>query len=129
MTGAGWQHPRSKIMSKVLIIGSGGREHAIAWAIKNTAVERAEIFCAPGNAGIAQLAQIANISVDDQASLVSFAESKNIDLTFVGPEAPLAAGIVDLFTERQLPIIGPDAAGARQGIEKRTEAVQTLQTS
>src|SRR5688500_14288957 len=99
-------------MSKVLIIGSGGREHAIVWAIKNTAVDPVEIFCAPGNAGIAQIAQTANISADDQAGLVSFAESKKIDLTFVGPEVPLAAGIVDLFTERELPIVGPNAAGA-----------------
>ena len=113
MTKAGWQHPRSKIMNKVLIIGSGGREHAIVWAIKNTAAVPVEIFCAPGNAGIAQLAQTANISVDDRAALVSFAESKEIDLTFVGPEVPLAAGIVDLFTESELPIIGPNAAGAR----------------
>jgi phosphoribosylamine--glycine ligase len=100
-------------MNKVLIIGSGGREHANIWAIQNTAVAPVEIFCVPGNAGIAQIAQTANISVDDPAGLVSFAESKKIDLTFVGPEAPLAAGIVDLFTERQLPIVGPSAVAAR----------------
>src|SRR5829696_6017376 len=102
-----------KIMSKVLIIGSGGREHAIVWAIQNTAAAPGEIFCAPGNAGIAQIAQIANISAADHAGLASFAESTKIDLTFVGPEVPLAAGIVDLFTERGLPIVGPDAAAAR----------------
>lgn len=102
-----------KIMSKVLIIGSGGREHAIVWAIQNTAVAPIEIICVPGNAGIAQIAQIANISIEDQAGLVSFAESNNIDLTFVGPEAPLAAGIVDLFTERGVPIVGPSAGAAR----------------
>jgi phosphoribosylamine---glycine ligase len=100
-------------MSKVLIIGSGGREHAIVWAIKNTAVAPVEIFCAPGNAGIAQIGETVNISPDDHAVLVSFAESNKIDLTFVGPEAPLAAGIVDLFTERRLPIVGPNAAAAR----------------
>jgi phosphoribosylamine--glycine ligase len=102
-----------KIMSKVLIVGSGGREHAIVWAIQNTAVAPVEIFCAPGNAGIGQIAQTANISADDHANLVSFAESNKIDLTFVGPEVPLAAGIVDLFTERGLPIVGPTAAAAR----------------
>ena len=102
-----------KIMSKVLIIGSGGREHAIVWAIQNTAVVPVEILCVPGNAGIAQIAQIANISVDDHGGLVSFAESKSVDLTFVGPEAPLAAGIVDLFSERRLPIVGPTASAAR----------------
>ena len=100
-------------MSKVLIVGSGGREHAIVWAIQNTAVTRVEIFCAPGNAGIGQNAQTVNISAADHAGLASFVESNKIDLTFVGPEAPLAAGIVDLFTERGLPIIGPDAAAAR----------------
>jgi phosphoribosylamine---glycine ligase len=100
-------------MSRVLIIGSGGREHAIVWAIKNTAVAPVEIFCAPGNAGIGQIAQMANISVDDHEGLASFVEANMIDLTFVGPEAPLANGIVDLFTERGLPIVGPDAAAAR----------------
>ena len=102
-----------KIMSKVLIVGSGGREHAIVWAIQNTAVAPVGLFCAPGNAGIGQIAQIVNISADDHAGLVSFAESNKIDLTFVGPEAPLAAGIVNLFTERGLPIVGPTAAAAR----------------
>jgi phosphoribosylamine---glycine ligase len=102
-----------KIMSKVLIVGSGGREHAIVWAIQNTAVMPVEIFCAPGNAGIGQIAQMANIPADDCEGLASFAESNKIDLTFVGPEAPLAAGIVDLFTERGLAIVGPDAAAAR----------------
>ncbi|HEX7772827.1 MAG TPA: phosphoribosylamine--glycine ligase [Pyrinomonadaceae bacterium] len=100
-------------MSKVLIVGSGGREHAIVWAIQNTAVAPVGLFCAPGNAGIGQIAQIVNISADDHAGLVSFAESNKIDLTFVGPEAPLAAGIVNLFTERGLPIVGPTAAAAR----------------
>ena len=102
-----------KIMNKVLIVGSGGREHAIVWAIQNTAVAPVEVLCAPGNAGIAQISQTVNISADDHAGLLSFAESNKIDLTFIGPEAPLAAGIVDLFTERELPIVGPTAATAR----------------
>ena len=102
-----------KIMSRVLIVGSGGREHAIIWAIQNTAMVPVEIFCAPGNAGIGQIAQTVNISADDQVGLASFVESNKIDLTFVGPEAPLAAGIVDLFTERGLAVVGPDAAAAR----------------
>ena len=102
-----------KIMTKVLIVGSGGREHAIVWAIHNTAVAPVESFCAPGNAGMAQISQTVNISADDHAGLLSFAESNKIDLTFIGPEAPLANGIVDLFTERGLPIVGPTAAAAR----------------
>lgn len=102
-----------KIMNKLLIVGSGGREHAIIWSIQNTPAPRVGLFCAPGNAGIGQIAEIVNISAEDHAGLVSFAESNRIDLTFVGPEAPLAAGIVDLFTERGLPIVGPTAAAAR----------------
>lgn len=100
-------------MSKVLIIGSGGREHAIAWALRNTATAPLEIYCAPGNGGTAQIAQTAEISVDDHGALASFVEQQQIDLTFVGPEAPLAAGIVDFFTERGLRIVGPTAAAAR----------------
>lgn len=100
-------------MSRVLIIGSGGREHAIVWAIQHTTSNPTEIFCVPGNAGIAQVAQVANVSVDDHVALAAFAESHKIDLTFVGPEAPLAAGIVDHFNERGLPIVGPTAAAAR----------------
>src|ERR1043165_10077856 len=100
-------------MNKVLIIGSGGREHAIVWAIQHTATKPAEIFCVPGNAGIGQMAQVVDISVDDQAALAAFVESENIDLTFVGPEAPLAAGMVDHFDERGLRIVGPTAAAAR----------------
>lgn len=100
-------------MSRVLIIGSGGREHAIVWTIKTTGVAPVEIFCAPGNAGIGQIAQTANISVDDHEGLASFVEANKIDLTFVGPEAPLANGIVDLFIRKGLPIVGPNAAAAR----------------
>ena len=100
-------------MSKVLVIGSGGREHAIVWALRHTATNPTEIFCVPGNAGIAQLAHVAKISGDDLAALAGFAESQKVDLTFVGPEAPLAAGIVELFNERGLRIVGPTAAAAR----------------
>jgi len=102
-----------KTMSKVLIIGSGGREHAITWALRHTATNPIEIFCVPGNAGIAQLAHVSDVSVDDSAALAEFAESQQVDLTFVGPEAPLAAGIVDLFNERALRIVGPTAGAAR----------------
>ena len=100
-------------MTKALIIGSGGREHAIAWAIRNTSPAPVEIFCAPGNAGIAQVARTIEISADDQAALVSFAESEQIELTFVGPEVPLAAGIVDFFRAKGLRIVGPTAAAAQ----------------
>jgi phosphoribosylamine--glycine ligase len=100
-------------MSKVLILGSGGREHAVVWAIHRTSTNPTEIFCVPGNAGIAQIARVVNISGDDHAALAAFAESQKIDLTFVGPEAPLADGIVDLFDKRGLRIVGPTAPAAR----------------
>lgn len=100
-------------MKKILIIGSGGREHAIVWAIRNTSTAPIEILCAPGNAGIGQIAQIVNISVDDHSALAQFVETEKIDLTFVGPEAPLASGIVDYFAARDLRIVGPNASAAR----------------
>lgn len=98
---------------RILIIGSGGREHAIVWAIRNTQRLPVEIFCAPGNPGIAQLAQTFDVSVTAHRALAEFAASENIDLTFVGPEGPLAAGIVDLFIERGLRIVGPSRAASR----------------
>ena len=98
---------------RILIIGSGGREHAIAWAIRNTSRSPVEIFCAPGNAGIAQTANVVDVSANVQSDFAEFAATEKIDLTFVGPEAPLADGIVDLFTERGLRIVGPSAAASR----------------
>jgi phosphoribosylamine--glycine ligase len=102
-----------RIMRKTLIIGSGGREHAIVWAIRNTSTEPVEIFCAPGNAGIGENARLVHIPVDDYVGLAEFARAQEIDLTFVGPEAPLAAGIVDHFAARDLRIVGPNASAAR----------------
>jgi phosphoribosylamine--glycine ligase len=104
---------QDKTMRKVLIVGSGGREHAIGWAIRKTSVEEVQVYCAPGNAGIAQVAELVDLSVDPQEQLAAFAGAKKIDLTFVGPEAPLAAGIVDLFEAKGLPIVGPTSAAAR----------------
>jgi phosphoribosylamine--glycine ligase len=97
-------------MKRILIVGSGGREHAIVWSLKKTAQEGVEIFCTPGNAGIEQIARVVNVSLN---ALSEFVESQSIDLTFVGPEAPLVSGIVDAFTERGLRIVGPTAAAAR----------------
>ena len=100
-------------MRRILIIGSGGREHAITWALRNTSREPVDIFCAPGNYGIAQTTRIVDLSVNDHAGLADFARAENIDLTFVGPEAPLAEGLVDRFTESGLRIVGPGSAAAR----------------
>ena len=100
-------------MKKILIVGSGGREHAIVWALRKTSQKPVQLFCLPGNAGIFQIAETPRLSGNDHAALAEFVESQQIDLTFVGPEAPLVSGIVDLFTQRGLPIVGPSAAGAR----------------
>src|ERR1051325_4815651 len=98
---------------KVLVIGGGGREHALCWALNETAATPAQLYCAPGNAGIAQLAECVPFSVDDHPALIDFAQTNEIDLTIVGPEAPLANGIVDDFQANGLSIIGPSRAAAR----------------
>ena len=100
-------------MPKILIVGSGGREHAIAWAIRNTSPEPVDLFCASGNAGIAQIARVVSIPINNHFGLAEFVEKEEIDLTFVGPEAPLADGIVDFFAARGLRIVGPNASAAR----------------
>ncbi|PIE57623.1 MAG: 5-(carboxyamino)imidazole ribonucleotide mutase [Desulfobulbus propionicus] len=96
---------------KILIIGSGGREHALAWKLKQS--ERVqEIFCAPGNAGMWRLAHCVDIAASDIHALAAFAEDKGIDLTVVGPEDPLTLGIVDVFEEKGLRIFGPSREAA-----------------
>jgi phosphoribosylamine--glycine ligase len=96
----------------VLIIGSGGREHALAWKIRQSPrVQR--VLCAPGNAGIAQVAELVPLAVDDVAAFVRFARDEHIDLTVVGPELPLTLGIADEFQRHGLRIFGPTRAGAR----------------
>jgi len=97
---------------KVLIIGSGGREHALAWKISQSR-KVDKIYCAPGNAGISQLAECINIKVENIAELKKFAIEKKIDLTIVGPEVPLATGIVDEFQKSSLKVFGPAKAAAR----------------
>ena len=79
---------------KILVVGSGGREHVLVWKLKQSS-KATEIFCAPGNGGISQIAACVPIEADDIAGLLSFALKNKIDLTVVGPEAPLVAGIVD----------------------------------
>src|SRR5262245_9449027 len=97
---------------KILVVGSGGREHALAWKMKQSSdVER--IFCAPGNVGTAQIAENIAISASDLEALVRFAKENRIDLTVVGPDDPLAAGIVDLFAAEKLRAFGPTKSAAR----------------
>ena len=98
---------------KILVIGSGGREHAILWALKNTAQRQLTLYCAPGNAGISRLAQCMPVPASDVTKLARAAISERIDLTFVGPEAPLAAGIVDEFEGAGLKIVGPSRAASQ----------------
>jgi phosphoribosylamine--glycine ligase len=96
---------------RVLLIGSGGREHALAWRLKQEAPSL-ELIAAPGNPGIAELAECVAISGTDLESLERLARDRAVDLTVVGPEAPLALGIVDRFRAAGLPIFGPTQAAA-----------------
>ena len=96
----------------VLVVGGGGREHALVWKLAQSPhVER--LLCAPGNAGIEKLAECHAVAADDVAGLVALAERENIDLTIVGPEAPLTLGIADAFAARALRLFGPDQAAAQ----------------
>ncbi|HDH50396.1 MAG TPA: phosphoribosylamine--glycine ligase [Nitrospirae bacterium] len=97
---------------KVLVIGSGGREHALVWKL-NQSPKVDRIFCAPGNAGISEIAECISIKADDIDSLLNFARYERIDLTVVGPEVPLTLGIVDTFKKEDLRIFGPEASGAQ----------------
>jgi len=96
---------------KILVIGSGGREHALVWRLKKTSRVR-KVFAAPGNAGIGLLANLVNIKADNIKGLANFAEKNRINLTVVGPEVPLATGIVDEFNKRKLRIFGPTKKAA-----------------
>ncbi|MGC8719782.1 MAG: phosphoribosylamine--glycine ligase [Thermodesulforhabdaceae bacterium] len=95
---------------KVLVVGSGGRDHAIAWKFTQSPRVR-KVYVAHGNAGIAQTAECVNAQTVEE--IADFAEKEKIDLTFVGPEKPLSAGIVDEFRSRGLPIVGPDKRASR----------------
>ena len=97
---------------KILIVGSGGREHLLAWKIKQSPLVN-KIYCAPGNGGISELAECVDIGAEDIPGLLKFAKQKKIGLTVVGPEAPLAAGIVDVFEKEGLKIFGPSKRAAQ----------------
>ena len=97
---------------KVLVIGKGGREHSLVWRLHQSETVW-KIFCASGNPGIDQIAEAVPIAPTDVAALLDFAKSKSVDLTIVGPEDPLGAGIVDEFTRAGLKIFGPTAAAAQ----------------
>ena len=96
---------------KVLVIGSGGREHTLVWKITQSP-KVSKVYCAPGNAGISKLAQCVNIDADSIEELVDFVQKEKIDLTVVGPELPLSRGIVNEFNKQNLRIFGPSKEAA-----------------
>lgn len=102
---------------KILVVGSGGREHALAWKLGQSAgVER--IFCAPGNAGTEEVGENVPIAVNDLSGLAKFAKENRIGLTVIGPDDPLAAGVVDLFEAEGLRVFGPCKSAARMESSK-----------
>ncbi len=109
------------MFKKILIIGSGGREHALGWKLKQSPkIEK--LYFAPGNAGTQNLGENVNIAADDIKNLFKFVKSNEIDLTVVGPEAPLALGIVDLFEKHGLKIFGPTKKAAQLEASKAWSA-------
>jgi len=97
---------------KILVIGSGGREHALAWKISQSPMVK-KLYCAPGNTGMTDIAGIVPINADDMSGLVNFASHEKIDLTVVGPELPLTLGIVDEFEKKGLKIFGPNKSASQ----------------
>ncbi len=103
---------------KILVVGGGGREHAIVWRLHEDA-EKHVLFCAPGNAGTGAIATNLPLKAEDVAGIVDWAKREKPDLVVVGPEAPLVAGLVDALSEAKIPAFGPVAAGARMEGSKR----------
>lgn len=112
-------------MKRVLVVGGGGREHAIVYALSRSE-QVGKIYCAPGNAGIADLAECVSIKDTDVEGLLAFAQSHNVDLTVVGPEAALAAGIVDSFRAAGIPVFGHTRAATQ--IESSKEFAKQIMT-
>src|SRR5437764_15362797 len=105
-------NPASGARMNILLLGSGGREHALAWKIAaSPLVER--LYCAPGNAGIARECELVALDPADHAGVIAFCRSKKIDLVVVGPEAPMAAGIVDDLAAAGIKAFGASRAAAR----------------
>jgi len=102
----------------ILILGSGGREHSLAWAVKQNP-KCDKLIVAPGNAGIAEIADCASINVEDGSVVTNFAEENAIDLVIVGPEAPLATGVADDLRDAGILVFGPSKAAAQLEASKR----------
>ena len=110
---------------KILVVGSGGREHAITWRLANDSVKH-DLYCAPGNAGIAHLATLVNIGAEDVEGIVDWAKAEKPDMVVVGPEAPLVKGLVDRLEIEGVAAFGPVAAGARmEGSKKFAKDIMT----
>ena len=108
---------------KILVVGGGGREHALVWALANSA-RRPRLYCAPGNSGIAELARCVPIAVDDLDGIVEFVKKEQIDLTIVGPERPLVLGLADRLRATGHAVVGPSAAAAQiEGSKSFAKAV------
>jgi len=97
---------------KVLLIGSGGREHALAWKLSQSELVT-ELVCAPGNAGIAEVADIAPVAADDIIGLLALVQRDQYDFVIVGPEQPLALGLVDALQDLGVKVFGPTEAGVK----------------
>ncbi len=107
----------------VVLLGSGGREHALAWKIAQSPRLK-RFFAAPGNPGIAEHATLVPVDITDHAAVVAFCQAEQIDFVVVGPEAPLVAGIVDALAAADIPAFGPDRAAAQlEGSKAFTKAV------
>jgi phosphoribosylamine--glycine ligase len=104
--------PAWEFAMKVLLVGSGGREHALAWKLRQSS-KLSKLYCAPGNAGISDLAECVAVGAEDVDGLVRFATDKGIDFVVVGPEAPLTLGLADRLREAGIPTFGPSASAAR----------------
>ena len=97
---------------RILVLGSGAREHAIILALRSEEVSHA-IYAAPGNAGIARDAHVVDLDANDPVAVTEFANTEAIDLVVIGPEAPLVAGVADALRERGIPVFGPGKAAAQ----------------
>ncbi|HLT67273.1 MAG TPA: phosphoribosylamine--glycine ligase, partial [Microbacterium sp.] len=97
---------------KILVLGSGAREHAIVLALRSDAAQH-EVFAAPGNAGIARDATLVDVDMMDPAAVTDYAKSNGVDLVVVGPEAPLVAGVADVLREHGIPVFGPGKQAAQ----------------
>jgi phosphoribosylamine---glycine ligase len=111
LTNPGECHYFIAFSMKLLVLGSGGREHALAWKLRESQLTD-DIYCAPGNAGIAQEAECVPIDLSNPEAVLELANQLRADLTVVGPEAPLAAGVVDVFEKARFGILGPTRAAA-----------------